>query len=62
MIVTCPHCQEPVDTKQIAAERLERFADFIADGLTITEAAKAVGVSQQRGSEMMKQLERGLAQ
>lgn len=58
MKICCPHCQQTIDTAQIATDRLTRFSDLIADGLTITQAARAVGVSQQRGSEMMKRIAR----
>lgn len=62
MILCCPHCAQSIDTNKIADDRLARFSDLIADGLTITEAARAVGISQQRGSSMMKKIAREMGE
>lgn len=62
MILCCPHCAQSIDTNKIADDRLAQFADLIAGGLTITEAAKAIGVSQQRGSSMMKKIAREMGE
>lgn len=41
--------------RRLVRERnLNRFADALAEVGTITGAAKAVGISQQRGSQLFK--------
>lgn len=45
------------DMKQrIDRERLDNFAELIAEGLTITAASKIVGVTMQRGSQLFKRI------
>lgn len=62
MILCCPHCAQTIDTKKVADDRREQFSNLIADGLTITEAARAVGFSQQRGSSLMKKIAREMGE
>lgn len=43
--------------KQAKADRIkDDFAELLADGLTITQAATTLGLTQQRGSQIFKEI------
>ena len=42
--------------RSAAYQRRERFADLVAEHGTVTAAARAMGISQQRGSQIWKRI------
>lgn len=46
--------------KQDRAKRISRFAELLAEGYSVTEAAVALGVTQQAGSLMLKTMREDL--
>ena len=41
---------------------LAAFSDLIAEGLTVTDAAKAMGIRRQYGSRLMKRLREAMGE
>lgn len=46
--------------RERSRQRLELFAEALAEGATISAAARHAGVCQQRGSAMLAEIRRGL--
>ncbi len=46
----------PDIAQRIDRDRLDNFADMIAEGVTITAASKSLGVSMQRGSQLFRRI------
>lgn len=46
--------QRPWMKDRIDRERLDNFAELVAEGTTLGAASKIVGVSPQRGSQLFK--------
>lgn len=46
----------PDMAQRVDRERLDNFAELIAEGVTITAASKLLGISMQRGSQLFKRI------
>lgn len=46
--------------RMLRRKQLDQFAEMLAEGWTVTAAARALGVSQQAGSKMLRDIRAGL--
>ena len=49
-------------SKQERRKRIERFAELLAEGYTISAAARDMGLTQQAGSRMFKTMQQELGE
>jgi hypothetical protein len=48
--------------KRDARRRMDRFAELLADGYTVTGASRELGITQQAGSLILKKIRQGLGE
>lgn len=48
--------------KQDARKRRDQFAEMLAEGYTITAASRVLGITQQAGSNILKQIRQELGE
>ena len=48
--------------KRDARKRIDQFAEMLAEGYTITAASRVLGITQQAGSKILKQIRHELGE